>query len=372
MKIAVISNQAFSLLNFRGPLMAEMVARGHGVLAFAPDFNEESRTALAALGVQTVDYSITRSGTNPLKEITVILQLRRLLRIHRPDLCLSYFIKPVIYGTIAAWMSGISKRFGIIEGLGFAFTPASKFDLRRWAAQRLVAFSMRLAAMLLDKIIFLNPDDLNEFLGRRLTTRARSRILGAIGLDLDEWPLTPLPDAPLTFILVARLLRDKGIGEYAAAARILRADYPGLRFLVLGGVDDNPASITRREMEAWETEGLIEWPGHAEARPWLAKAHVFVLPSYYREGIPRSTQEAMAMGRAIITTDAPGCRETVIEGHNGFMIPPRDHVALARAMRHFTENPEDITRMGLVSRKLACERFDVHVQNGKLLGFMGL
>jgi glycosyltransferase involved in cell wall biosynthesis len=212
---------------------------------------------------------------------------------------------------------------------------------------------------------------MKELLSRGIVPPDKIALAGATGIDLAEWPVTPLPDAPLTFILVARLLRDKGIGEYVAAARMLRADHPELRFLLLGGTDDNPASITRSEMDAWAAEGLIVWPGHVAARPWLAQAHVFVLPSY-REGVPRSTQEAMAMGRAIVTTDTPGCRETVVEGRNGFMVPPRDPAALASAMHHFVDNPADIARMGSESRRLACERFDVHVQNDRLLGFMGL
>lgn len=371
MKVAIIANQAFSLLNFRGPLMAEMVARGHDVFAFAPDFNDENRAELAALGVRAVDYSISRSGTNPLKEMAVILELRRLLRRHRPDVCFSYFIKPVIYGTIAASLARVPLRFGLYAGLGFAFTDIAEQSLKRKLLQGIITTLARVAAKRSNRVMVQNPDDMNELINRRIVTPGKVTLVGATGIDLDEWPLTSLPDTPLTFILVARLLRDKGIGEYVAAARILRAEYPEIRFLLLGGIDDNPASITREEMEAWVAEGLIEWPGHVEAKPWLAKAHVFVLPSY-REGIPRSTQEAMAMGRVIITTEAPGCRETVIEGRNGFMVPPRDQVALANVMRHFIKNPRDISRMGSESRQIAIERFDVRVQNEKLLDLMGL
>ncbi|AZI36361.1 putative glycosyltransferase [Caenibius tardaugens NBRC 16725] len=371
MKIAIICNQAFSLLNFRMPLMAEMAARGYEVLAFAPDFNEDHRAVLATMGVHAVDYNISRSGTNPLKEMVVILELRRLLRIHQPDLCFGYFIKPVIYGTLAAALAGVPRRFGLYAGLGFAFTNIATQSRKRRLLQRVILALARLSAKHCHRVMFQNPDDMNELIDRGIVSTDKAVLVGATGLDLDEWPCTSLPNTPLTFILVARLLRDKGIGEYVAAARMLRVAYPELRFLVLGSIDDNPASITREEMEAWVTEGLIEWPGHVVTKPWLVQAHVFVLPSY-REGVPRSTQEAMAMGRAIITTNAPGCKETVIEGLNGFMVPPRNHVALAEAMRYFIENPGDIARMGSESRKLACERFDVRVQNAKLLSYLGL
>lgn len=372
MKIAVISNVAVSLLNFRGPLLAEMCRRGHEVLAFAPDFDSDSRAALIAMGVQPIDFSMSRSGMNPLRELAVILELRRLLRQHRPDVSFAYFLKPVIYGTIAAWLAGVSRRYGAIEGLGFAFTPTEKTDVRRWIVQLAVTFLARFAFMRMDRVIFLNPDDMKELSPRRLVGAQRTVLLGAIGVDLQEWSVAPLPVGDVTFILIARLLRDKGIGEYVAAARILRADYPQVRFLLLGGLDRNPAAISKAEVESWVAEGLIEWPGHVPVGPWLARASVFVLPSYYREGLPRSTQEAMAVGRPVITTDSPGCRETVVEGRNGFLVPPRDAVALASAMRHFLKHPQDIAPMGAESRKLAEERFDVHVQNARLLALMGL
>lgn len=372
MKVAVISNQAFSLLNFRGPLMTEMIARGHQVLAFAPDFDEDTRAQLAELGVQAVDYAIKRSGANPLKEMAVVIELRSLLRVYRPDLCFSYFVKPVIYGTIAAFLARIPRRFGLYAGLGFAFTDDALLSRRRRRLQGIIATLARFSAKACNRVMVQNPDDMNELIMRRIVTPSKVVLVGATGIDLQAWPLTPLPKTPTVFILVARLLHDKGISEYVAAARILRADYPKTRFIILGGIDDNPAAINRDQMDAWVGEGLIEWPGHVAAKPWLAQAHVFVLPSYYREGIPRSTQEAMAMGRPIITTDSPGCRETVIEGRNGFMIPPRDHIALAKSMRHFIENPQDIEIMGSESRKIACEKFDVRIQNSNMLKIMGL
>lgn len=349
-----------------------MHRRGHRVLAFAPDFDADCRAALIAIGAQPIDFALSRSSVNPLSEVAVIIELRRLLHRHKPDVCFSYFLKPVIYGTIAAWSVGVKRRYALIEGLGFAFTDASKFEARRWATQQALMLIARFSMPRLNKIIFLNPDDRQYFLDRRLVTPAQTALLGAIGLDVAEWSVEPLPKGAITFILVARLLRDKGIGEYVEAARILRASYPSARFLLLGGLDDNPAAISRGEVDDWVSEGLIECPGHVSVRSWLAKANVFVLPSYYREGVPRSTQEAMALGRPVITTDSPGCRETVIEGRNGFLVPPRNPHALAKAMLHFIKNPDDIAIMGLESRKLAEERFDVHRQNDKLLEIMKL
>lgn len=371
MKIAVISNGAQSLLNFRGPLLAEMVRRGHEVIAFAPDHDDASRTALGELGATAIDYRMSRARANPLRELGVILELRRLLARHRPALCFSYFIKPVIYGTLAAWLARVPRRHAMIEGLGFAFTEGGGQNTRRRLLQGVISSLIRVAGKRLDGMVFLNPDDLGEFVHRMLIAEDKTALLGAIGIDLADWPQTPFPPGPVTFLLAARLLHDKGIREYVAAARLLRTQNPESRFLLLGGLDDNPAAISRNEVEGWVAEGLIEWPGHVAIRPWLAQSHVYVLPSY-REGVPRSTQEAMAFGRPVITTDAPGCRETVVEGVNGYLVPPRDPVALADAMRRFLEAPDLIRAHGRESRRLAEVRFDVHRQNAKLLTLMGL
>ncbi|MCC7320680.1 MAG: glycosyltransferase family 4 protein [Rubellimicrobium sp.] len=371
MKIAIITNEAASLLNFRGPLMADMVAAGHEVLALSPDHDDTSRAALAGIGVQAVDCPMSRSGTNPLRELGTILRIRRALRLHRPDLSFGYFIKPVIYGTLGAAMAGVPQRFGLYAGLGFAFTDEAAQGARRRLLQRVIAALARLSARFARRIMFQNPDDMAEFIARGIVGPDKAVLVGATGVDLGDWAPAPLPEGPVTFVLAARLLRDKGIGEYAEAARLVRQTHPQARFLLLGKDDHNPAAIPRPEVEGWVREGLIEWPGHVPVRPWLAQAHVFVLPSY-REGVPRSTQEAMAMGRAIITTDAPGCRETVVDGANGLLVPVRDAPALATAMRRLADDPALVAAMGVQSRRLAEERFDVRRQNRRMLDVMGL
>lgn len=373
MKIAVISNHAPALLSFRGPLLTEMALRGHEVLAIAPNHDDASRSALAALGVTPEDWSMDRTGMNPLKDSWSLLDLWRRLRRHRPDIVFSSAIKPVIYGMVVSWAAGAPRRYAMIEGLGFAFTADQKDSgggrrLTRWLAAGLYQIALNRS----DRIIFLNHDDRAEFIDGGLVRAERSVVLGGIGLDLDDWRPAPLPAGPVTFILIARLLWDKGVSEYVEAARSVRLSHPQARFLLLGGLDENPSSVSQATVRQWLDEGVLdEWPGHVPVRPWLEQASVFVLPSY-REGVPRSTQEAMALGRPVITTDVPGCRDTVIDGVNGFMVPPRDPIALAEAMRRFLERPGIIPSMGRESRRLAEERFDVRTQNEKLLSFMDL
>jgi glycosyltransferase involved in cell wall biosynthesis len=176
----------------------------------------------------------------------------------------------------------------------------------------------------------------------------------------------------VTFTLVARLLGEKGIREYVAAARQVKARHPEVRFLLLGWIDSTPSAIGEAEVASWVADGIVEWPGYVDVRPWLAQTSVFVLPSYYREGVPRSTQEAMAAGRPVITTDAPGCRETVVAGENGFLVPPRNVDSLVTAMLYFVENPQQVRIMGRNSRRLVEERFDVRAINERMLSAMGL
>lgn len=367
MRIALVTSQAFSLSNFRGPLISTLVSRGIEVLAIAPDYDESTRMAVSAFGAIPIDCSFSRTGLNPIRDALDTILLAVVLRRLKPDVTLGYFIKPVIFGTLAAWLAGVPFRVAMIEGLGYVFTNSGKSELwLRKLLRILVAGLYRFALAKAHKVIFLNNDDINEFVFANLVEKNKVVKLGGIGVDLNYWSFTKSFNKPITFLLVARLLKEKGILEYVEAARLVKAQYPEVRFILLGGLDLNPGSFSLSEVQAWVTEGLLEWPGHVDVKPWLAQASVFVLPSY-REGVPRSTQEAMAMGRAVITTDAPGCRETVDEGVNGILVPVRDVPALANAMMRFVENPVLVDTLGRESRRLAEERFDVCKINERLL-----
>lgn len=372
-RIAIITSHAGSLANFRGPLLRTLEERGHCVLALAPDYDDTTIEAVRALGAEPVSYRLSRTAIDPLRDLGDLLRLKRLLQSLRVDACLTYFIKPVIYGTIAARLAGIERRFALIEGLGFVFTqaPAGASHSRRFLRGG-VALLYRLALRGAKRVIFLNRDDMAEFIGRRIVPSEKAALLGGIGVDLDDWRSRGPTTSPLTFVLVARLLREKGICEFVEAARAIRRCRPDAIFRVVGGPDENPGGLTRETMEAWVREGIIEWTGNVSVKPWLERASVFVLPSYYREGVPRSIQEAMAMGLPIITTDMPGCRDTVVDGRNGFLVPAHDHAALVAAIRVFVVNPGLVASMGQQSRAMAEERYDVHAVNERLLALLGL
>lgn len=360
------------MLNFRGPLIKLLLQQGHGVVVLAPEWPVAERLAVAALGAKVMDYPLARTGLNPIQDLRSLWHLWRALSSVRPDVCLSYMAKPVVWGTLAAWLAGVRRRVALIEGMGYVFTdtgqpPGIKIRLLR----RLMLGLYRMALGRAHRVLVLNNDDLHELVALRALTAEAAVNIGGIGVDLSEWPQLPLPSGRTTFALAARLLREKGVLDYVAAARLIKQRHPAVRFLLLGGLDENPGALARIEVQQWVDDGLVEWPGHVPMREWLAQSSVYVLPSY-REGMPRTIQEAMALGRPIITTQVPGCRDTVVEGVNGFLVPPRDPQALAAAMEQFILVPGLIAQMGAASRAMAEQRFDVHRINALILRELGI
>lgn len=371
--VAIITSIAFSMANFRGPLIRRLIDKGITVYALAPDYDAQTRAAVRALGAEPVDISLERTGLRPARDAADLVRLAAVLRRLRPDLVFGYFIKPVIYGTLAARLAGIPRRYALVAGLGYVFTPdGSRDNAKRRMLRSLASALYRAAFRLCDRVFLQNGDDLEVLCGRGVLPREKAVLISGSGVDLARFQPGRPTVSPVTFVLVARLLREKGIVEYAEAARRIRASGSDARFLLLGDTDSNPGGLRREEVERWVAEGALEWLGQVpDVRTWLAQSSVFVLPSY-REGKPRSTQEAMAMALPVITTDAPGCRDTVEEGVNGFKVPVRDVPALEAAMRRFIDDPALIARMGSASRSLAERLFDVHRINDAMLDAMGL
>jgi len=371
--IAIVSSQAFSIVNFRASLIEALVRTGAKVYAFAPDYTDGLRGKVTALGAIPIDYELSRTSIDPVKDLRAIIELRRNLRRLRPDVALTYFVKPVIYGSIASRLAGVPRRAAMIEGLGFVFMDDPRAtSLRRRALRVVVSAMYRFALRLNHRVFFLNSDDLDELVQARIVNPQVTVQLDGIGVDLEHFCPMPPPGGPVIFVMVARMLREKGVYDFVDAARRLKAESPHLIFRLVGDIDPNPGSIDRKELMKWHDEGLIEWTGHVEdVRPHLQSATAFVLPSY-REGLPRSTQEAMACGRAIVTTDVPGCRDTVVDGINGYLVPPRDPSALAAAMSRLAARPSTAAEMGVQSRQMAERRFDARAINRRILAELGL
>lgn len=371
-RIAMITIQAFSIANFRGPLVQELVRQKVKVFALAPDFDDATRAAVIALGAIPVDCPIARSGMNPLRDVFDFARLALQLRRLKPDLAFASYIKPVIYGTLAARLAGVPKRICMIEGAGYVFTENNTPSFRRRLLRSFVIWMYKFGLSQASHVFLLNPDDKQLFVGEGMVSSEKVQLVDGIGLDLAHFQPAPPLLQPICFLFVARLLREKGVYDFIEAARKIKSIHSSTRFLILGSVDLNPGSIAESEVRAWVSEGLIEWPGQvSDVRPWIAQASVFVLPSY-REGLPRSTQEAMAMSRPVITSNSPGCRETVLEGLNGFLVPICEPEALAQAMLRFIKNPELIISMGAESRRMAEKRFDVHKINAQIIASMNI
>lgn len=371
MKFLLVAGFAESILTFRGPLIEALFSNGLKVHVAAPDvpIGSEIRNALIAKGLVVHSFPMLRTGTNPLADLQTFWALWRLMRRVRPDYVMGYTIKPVIYGSLAAWLAGVPRRFALITGLGYAFQGEGTRGWLQALVQRLYA----LALSRVDKVLFQNPDDEALFRQRGiLAVGTPSCVVNGSGVDVGSFTVAPLPPGPSCFLLIARLMGDKGVREYAQAARRVRAVHPGVRCVLVGWIDSNPNAIAQAELDAWVNEGGVEFLGRlSDVRPAIADSSVYVLPSY-REGTPRTVLEAMAMGRAIITTDAPGCRETVVDGDNGFLVPVKSVDALEQAMLRFIEDPTLTARMGSRSRQIAEEKYDVHKVNAVMLREMGI
>jgi glycosyltransferase involved in cell wall biosynthesis len=373
-RAVVFGSYIFSLINFRKQLLCDLVANGYEVLAIAPGNDAEIVDALKKIGVSFRSIPLSRTGFNPLRDLRTIVELSRLFKQFRPTLLITYTIKPVIYGNLVASFSPATKKLALITGLGYLDTGAK--TLRKRVIQSLIYNLYRVSLRNLEYIAFQNPDDKKYFEDFRLINETTKRTVTAgSGVDLSHYSLATPVLTPVTFILIARLIKAKGILEYIDAARALKKEFGSRACFQLIGLMDtgNPDSIDEGALSNAVDEGVIDYKGfQKDVRTFLSAASVFVLPSFYREGTPRTALESMAMGKPIVTTDNPGCRETVSDRVNGFLVPVRDSAALASAMRKFIVDPTLIEHMGRESYKLARNKFDVHLVNKHLFEFASL
>ena len=379
MKFLMVSSYLPSVLNFRGKLLEAIHQQGYEIHIIAPDlssFSDEYQK-LRSLGYQVYSVPMQRTGTNPVADLSTLFALYKLIYKIKPDCVLCYTIKPVIYGTLAAWLAKVPKRFALVTGLGYAFQNVDK-DSTRSIFQKLVHGLYQQALSHCSKTFFQNPDDLALFRALKLLqSNIPAVVVNGSGVNVSDFDVMPLPlnsqnQVAISFLLIARLLGDKGVREYAEAAAIIKKNHPDIQFNLVGWIDDNPVAITQSELDAWVNTGTLKyWGKLSDVRPAIAASSVYVLPSY-REGTPRTVLEAMAMGRAVITTDAPGCRETVVDGDNGFLVEVKSIADLVVAMQKFIEQPELAIQMGKRSREIALNKYDVHQVNKHMMTEMGL
>ena len=372
-KILVIGSHPKSLIQFRGELLHSFRKSGCKVIACASGECTETINNLSIMGIDYIPAPINRTSINPLHDLILLFQLMLIIRRVKPDCVLTYTVKPVIYGMLAARISGIQQRYAMITGLGYAFISSHSFGKK--ILKLTVSFLYKLSLAKAKAVFFQNNDDLNLFRNKKIIGEKSHalRVMGS-GVDIEHFKFTQIPSGKLVFLLIARLLNDKGIREYVEAARIVKEKRPNdeVNFLLLGSFDSNPAAIQPSVIEQWVSDGFIKYLGSTDdVRSYIEQCSVFVLPSY-REGMPRSVLEAMSMGRAIITTDTPGCRDTVVHNENGYLVPVKSIKELSIAMLKLIDNRQAIRKMGIKSRKMAEESFDVSKVNKVILEEMGI
>ena len=367
MKIILLGSYGPSLINFRGELIGELCAQGFDVHAAAPEIEVETRQKLEQKGCTVHDVELQRTGLNPGTDLKTYRALKKLMLQIKPDIFLGYTIKPVIYGNLAAKAAGVPIRCGLITGLGSAFTAKTGFvqSLAMSLARRMYRSALRSANV----VMFQNPDDRDLFLQMNLVTKEKCRIVNGSGVNTQYFAQSPLPEEPV-FLLIARLLVDKGIREYIQAIRILKKQYPDAKCKLVGWIDPHPFAIEQPEVDEWVGEGLIEHiPRVDDVRPIMESCSVYVLPSY-REGTPRTVLEAMSMGRPVVTSDAPGCRETVTDGVNGFLVKVKEAGELSQAMLRLAGDAKLRQEMAEASRRIAVEKYDVNKVNQQIIEYI--
>ena len=351
--IIFISNTAFSIYNFRFGVMERLIADGCKVITVGP--TDIYSAKLAAMGCQVIDMPMAAKGVNPREDLFLLGHLQRLYKSIKPDFIFHYTIKPNIYGSVAARLAGIPS-IAVTTGLGYTFINDN------WVA-RVARWLYKVAFLGPKEVWFLNEDDRQTFLRHRLVAADKAVLLHGEGVNTTHFYPQPAPlaDGKTRFLLVARMLWDKGVGEYVKAARQVRKQHPNAVFQLLGECGlPNPSVISREQMAGWEREGVIEYLGTTtDVRPYIASADCLVLPSFYREGVPRTLMEAAAMGKPLITTDNVGCRDVVIDGETGWLCPIKDAAALADCMVQLLAMPvADRQAMGMAGRRFIEQNFD--------------
>ena len=370
-KLILLTIDPKSLISFKGDLIRALIQNGFKIIILSNNFSKKTKQDLDLIGAEIREVYINRLGLNIFKESKSFLQLIQTIRNIEPNYIITYFAKSNIFGLLSSKIAGVKNRYAIIEGLGYPFTKdPNRFSIKKILFFILLSFLYKLSLSQASKVFFLNKDDLGDFRKFNIISKsAKSYVLGPIGINPKDYPHYKINiDEPISFLFIGRLIREKGILEFLKAAKIINQSFPTVKFIVLGSFEDkkNPGYIKRDKVRYLLDTSYITWPGNVEVLPWIKKSHVFVLPSY-REGFPRSTQEVMSVGRAVITTDVPGCRDTVIEGKNGFIVPAGDIWALVKTMKYFILNPEKIILMGKESHLISNKFFSNKIFNKRII-----
>ena len=365
-RILLLASLSNSLVRFRGDFIKRLIEEGFEVYTAAPSYTEINHKQIIDMGATPIEFNLQRTGLNPINDFKTIFELKSIIKDNNIDLVFPYTIKPVIYGSMAANMCKVPV-ISLITGLGYAFSGlSSKAKLLQRFNEILYKLSIRKNKI----IVFQNKDDYQLLLDRKVISKKQNvDFVSGSGVNLTQFKFKEKnSNNKVSFLLVARLIEEKGIYLYMEAAKILKNKYPLAEFHLIGQLETSPTAIDEAKINSYNKENIIIYHGFQKnIEDHLHERDVFVLPSYYREGLPRTNLEACACGNPIITTDSVGCREAVKDGVNGFLIAPNNLEALINVMEFFINNPEKIKIMGIASRKYAEERFDVELINNDLV-----
>ena len=365
MKIMVVSPKNKTVFNFRGDLIKEFINRGYEVVVTGPD--QQYVDDIKALGARFIEIPFVKDNVGIRGDLKYSKQLRNVMEQEKPDKVFSYTIKPVIYGSIAAGQAGIKEVYPMITGLGRVYgTDSTKAKVLRVITGTLYKKAFKSCK----KVIFQNWDDMKLFTDLKYLPKEKCEKVDGSGVNMERFEFSGPADEPV-FLMISRIIKEKGVFEFCEAAKIVKQKHPEARFILLGGYDNSIGAIQPEELEKYTGNGIIEIPGEVkDVSPILKDAYAFVLPTYYREGIPRTILEAMACGKPIITTDWVGTREAVNGGENGFLVPIQNSAVLADKINYLIENRQEAERMGKNSHELCQKKFEVGIVNKRMLEIM--
>lgn len=366
-KFILISPKNRTVYNFRGDLIKAIIAKGYDVIVTGPDQTDVDK--IEALGARFVEIPMNKTGTSIVSDMKYCQALTRMFKLEKPDVVLGYTVKPVIYGSIAARRAGVPNINAMITGGGYTFISNT------WKARLLgiiVRFLYWIGLHGAHHVIFQNQDDMNEFCECGLVKRNKCFVVNGSGVNMEHFTPAPFPQQ-LTFLMISRLLKSKGVGEYLEAAKIVKQKHPEVRFMLLGKYETAMQdALSEDYVQKFIDDGIVErFEETSDVRPYYAQCSVYVLPSY-REGTPRTVLEAMAMGRPIITTDANGCRETVQDCVNGFLVPVKNVKKTIVAMEQLVEHPIYVSSMGEMSKIYCKKKYEIKLVNEKMFLIMDL
>ena len=368
-KTLILSSHTPSLFWFRVDLMKDMQAEGYEVYAAGQMPESEWAERFKGIGVTYKQITVSRNGLNPMGDLASLKDIKRLLQEIKPDKIFVFQAKTVAYGCMAAHSLGITEVYTLIAGLGSIYLG---HGLKNKLVKTVMSALYKQAFRKSKKVFFQNNDDKQTMLDEGLLKEDKIVMIHGSGVNVESFVPTELTAIP-TFLFIGRLIRDKGVGEYLDACKIIKAEYGDkVRCLLVGPYDSNPSALKPEELQPLVDSGIIEYFGEQrDVRPYISQCSIYVLPSYH-EGTPKTVLESMAMGRAIITSNAPGCKETVVDGANGYLTKVKDADDVAEKMRILIDHPETVSSMGKKSREMACEIFDVKKVNDTILRTMGM